>query len=405
MIHSTPNIGIVGAGPAGLVMAIALARRGIGSTLIERDQNPDIAPRFNPDRSYTIDITGHGLRALRYIDVCDMFDQEMIQFKGIKAPFTNQTEAWNEPGWTGSRGDILRTLMKEIKSNYTEHVQFIFEAKVTNVDVNSGEVSYEHNEEQITKGFDLIIGADGGGSIVRQSMEQQLPEFTTEYDEIPNYTVMVELDQNISELDENYLYVFNLNPFCCAGAVIGDDPEKSFRWFCAVGTNYEQSYDSVEAARQMFKKKAPRVLEMISESSLASFAERKCFHIGKMLSCSQLHGGKAVLLGDAAAPFSPTGQGVNAAMESAMVLDQQLSLDSLESLYHSIEAYNKVWKPEADAVSWICRTFEFGNMAQSIRLLITSELGISVFTNAKKSDLNYSDVKKQAEKLGPIWKV
>ncbi|MEM6428673.1 MAG: NAD(P)/FAD-dependent oxidoreductase [Deinococcota bacterium] len=403
MSQSPPNIGIVGAGPAGLVLAIALARRGLNSTLIERDQNPEIAPRFNPDRSYTIDITGHGQRALRYIDACDIFDQEMIQFKGIKAPFTNQTEPWDEPGWTGSRGDILRTLMKEIRANYAEHIEFIFNAHVTHVNVHSGEVSYQHHEDPITRVFDLIIGADGGGSVVRRSLEQQLPEFTTEYDEIPNYTTMLELDQNVSELAENYLYVFSMNPFCVAGAVIGDSAEQPFRWFCAVGTSYEQHYESAQAARQMFEKKAPKVLEMVSESSLASFAERKCFHIGKMLSCSQLYGGRAVLLGDAAAPFSPTGQGINAAMESAMVLDQQLVTDSLAELYRSLVKYSDAWKPEADAVSWICRKLEFGNIAQSIRLLITSELGMSPFTNAKKSDLSYVQVKQQAEKLGPIW--
>jgi 2-polyprenyl-6-methoxyphenol hydroxylase-like FAD-dependent oxidoreductase len=64
--EETADIAIVGGGPAALVLAIALARRGIGTTLFERDVHPDVAPRFNPDRSYTIDISGHGLKALRH---------------------------------------------------------------------------------------------------------------------------------------------------------------------------------------------------------------------------------------------------------------------------------------------------------------------------------------------------
>ncbi|MEM8858004.1 MAG: NAD(P)/FAD-dependent oxidoreductase [Chloroflexota bacterium] len=403
MNQSTLKIGIVGAGPAGVVMAIALARRGIGCTLIERDPNPEIAPRFNPDRSYTIDITGHGLRALRYIDACDTFDQEMIQFKGIKAPISNQTEAWDEPGWTGSRGDILRTLMKEIKSKHAEQIQFIFGAKVMAVNVQSGAITYCRNSEIKKEVFDLIIGADGGGSAVRQALVEQIPEFTTQYNQIPNYMMMIELDQNIDQLDENYLYLFNLNPFCVAGAVKGDSTEQPFRWFCAVGSNYEQSYENMEAARQMFKNRAPRMLKMVSDASLASFAERECFHIGKMLSCSQLYGGRAVLLGDAAAPFSPTGQGTNAAMESAIVLDQHLSLDSLDSLYPSLVQYSKAWKPEADAATWICRKMEFGNMFHLVRLLVTSKLGISPVSNAKRLDLSYAQVKQQAKRFRLIW--
>ncbi|HYN07029.1 MAG TPA: NAD(P)-binding protein [Vicinamibacterales bacterium] len=65
-----PRIALVGGGPASLVAAIGLARRGIRTSVFERDAHPEIAPRFNPDRSYTIDISGHGLKALRHIDAC-----------------------------------------------------------------------------------------------------------------------------------------------------------------------------------------------------------------------------------------------------------------------------------------------------------------------------------------------
>jgi hypothetical protein len=43
------RIGIVGGGPAGLVAALALACRGIRTTVFERDAHPDLAPRYNPD--------------------------------------------------------------------------------------------------------------------------------------------------------------------------------------------------------------------------------------------------------------------------------------------------------------------------------------------------------------------
>jgi 2-polyprenyl-6-methoxyphenol hydroxylase-like FAD-dependent oxidoreductase len=92
-----PGIAIVGGGPAGLVLA--MARRGVPTTVFERDAHPDVAPRFNPDRSYTIDISGHGLRALRHIDACSYFDARLIPFKGLKIP-GGRTEEWTLPGWT-----------------------------------------------------------------------------------------------------------------------------------------------------------------------------------------------------------------------------------------------------------------------------------------------------------------
>lgn len=73
-VEATADIAFVGGGPAALVAAIALARRGVRTTVFVRDAHPEVAPRFNPDRSYTIDISGHGLKALRHIDACAYFD-------------------------------------------------------------------------------------------------------------------------------------------------------------------------------------------------------------------------------------------------------------------------------------------------------------------------------------------
>src|SRR4249919_1086173 len=111
------RIALIGGGPAALVTAIALARRGIRASLYERDPHPEKAPRFNPDRSYTIDISGHGLKAIRHIDASGSFDERMIAFKGLKIP-GGRTEEWTLPGWTGSRGDILRALMAVLEGKY-----------------------------------------------------------------------------------------------------------------------------------------------------------------------------------------------------------------------------------------------------------------------------------------------
>jgi 2-polyprenyl-6-methoxyphenol hydroxylase-like FAD-dependent oxidoreductase len=386
-------------------MAIALARKGIKTAVFERDQHPAIAPRFNPDRSYAIDITGHGLKALRYIDACDAFDDHMLPFKGIKARFGSRemVEPWDDLGWTGSRGDILLALLDKIESQYANYISLRHETAVTNLNVSTGDLTTRTDNGEQTHRFDFIIGADGGGSIIRQAMEQQLPTFTTQYEEIPNYATMLELDHNVANLDPRYLHLLNRNPFCVAGAINGATGKESVRWFCAVGTDYHLQLDNVEAARQFFAQKAPALLEMISQESLASFAQRQCFHIGKMLSCSQLHGGKAVLLGDAGAPFSPIGQGINAAMESAMWLDQEISSIEPAHLYQAAERYSAAWKPEADAVTWICKKLIYGRTTHILRMALTTLLGFNVLSNAKQTDLSYSQVKQQALAVRPLW--
>src|SRR5688572_23946921 len=161
-------IALVGAGPSALVAAIALARRGIRTSVFERDAHPEIAPRFNPDRSYTIDISGHGLRALRHIDACSQFDAGMIPFKGLKIP-GGRTEEWTLPGWTGSRGDILRALMAVVEDKYRDRIALEFECRVTSVNVETGTLTCQPRDgAALTRQFEFIIGGDGAGSVVRR---------------------------------------------------------------------------------------------------------------------------------------------------------------------------------------------------------------------------------------------
>ena len=402
---SAAEIALVGGGPAGLVAAIALARRGIRTQVFERDLHPEVAPRFNPDRSYTIDISGHGLKALRHIDACAYFDDRMIRFKGLKIP-GGRTEEWTLPGWTGSRGDILRALTAVVDERYRDRISVTYECRVDAVDVQAGIVTCRSTSgETSQRTFDFIIGGDGAGSIVRKAMREQVPGFSVQTRSFPNYCTMIELDRVGTDMDPNYLHGLAVRPFCVAGAIKGDRPGGPPRWFCAVGTKAEQTFTSTEAARAFFQNRAPRILELASDEQIAAFASRACYDIGKTLGCSQLYGARAVLLGDAAAAFPPIGQGVNAAMESAMVLDGcigQTGSSPIE-LLKAARRYDTAWRPEAEAVSWMSVRSLFENRFHMLRASLTSRLGLSVFDQAKSVDVPYSRVRKNAERLWPLW--
>jgi 2-polyprenyl-6-methoxyphenol hydroxylase-like FAD-dependent oxidoreductase len=398
------RIAIVGGGPASLVLAIALARRGVRTAVFERDAHPEVAPRFNPDRSYTIDISGHGLRALRHIEAGPYFDDRLIRFKGLKLP-GGATEEWTLPGWTGSRGDILRALMALAEEKHRELVRFAFERRVEAVDVHAGAVSFEPGSGAATERFDLVVGADGAGSVVRDAMARQVTGFTVEKKSFPNYCTMIELDRVGDRLDENYIHGLSTRPFCVAGAIKGERGPGTARWFCAVGTKSKASYSSAAEARRFFRERVPRILELASDEAIAAFAGRTCYHIGQKLTCSRLNGGKAVLIGDAAGPFPPIGQGVNAAMESAMVLDLCIGQvgRSPNALLGAAELYNVRWQPEADAVSWISEKSLFENRFHMLRATVASKLGLSIFDEAKSADVPYSEVRRKAEHLWPLW--
>jgi 2-polyprenyl-6-methoxyphenol hydroxylase-like FAD-dependent oxidoreductase len=380
------DIAIIGGGPGGLTAAIALARRGIRSTVFERNGHPERMPRFNPDRSYPIDITGHGLRALRHIDAVAHFDAHMNPFRGIK--YRGRTiDRWSEPGWIGSRGDIMRTLMSFAEERHGDLIEFVFDSDVSTLDVHAGEVAGRR--------FDLVVGADGAGSAVRTAMLDQVEGFTAETSSVPNYAIMLELDRVGEQLDKRYLHLLAASPFMIAGTILDDDKPDGVRWLCLVGLDKPTTFASPQQATAWLRRQCPRALDLTGEKAIADFSRRESLHLGRRLTCSHLHGGRAVLLGDAAAPFPPIGQGVNAALESAMVFDKCLASGPLDT---AAARYEAAWKPEADAITWISQGLRFQSRAV-LRTMIATAFGANAIGKAKSSTLSYAQARRAARRL------
>jgi 2-polyprenyl-6-methoxyphenol hydroxylase-like FAD-dependent oxidoreductase len=289
---------------------------------------------------------------------------------------------------------------------YAHLVRFHFETRIAAVDVQAGTLTHATpSGETVTETFGFVVGGDGAGSIVRRALCDQVPGYTVESKSFPNYCTMIELDRVGGDMDRNYLHGLSVRPFCVAGAIKGDRGGDTSRWFCAVGTKAKQTFRSTDEARDFFRSRVPRILQLASEEKVAAYAQRPCYHIGQTLTCSALYGGNAVLLGDAAAAFPPIGQGVNAAMESAMALDLAIGEGALTQagLRESAALYSARWKPEADAVSWMSVRSLFENRFHMMRASITSKLGLSIFDDAKSVDVPYSTVRHKAERLWPLW--
>src|SRR3712207_6665125 len=205
-------------------------------------------------------------------------------------------------------------------------------------------------------------------------MEQQVDGFSVTTDSIPNYVTMLALDRVGDELDKSCLHALSIRHFYVAGAINGDDGPDTPRWFCAIGANRELAFGSAEEARKHLASTCPELLELASDEAIAAFAQRPSYHVGRTLTCSQLHGGKALLLGAAGAPFPPIGQGLNAAMESAIVLDGLVEAAGAD-LADVPARFTAAWKPEADAVSWISQQTLFENGLNTLRSVATMAIG------------------------------
>ncbi|HNH08024.1 MAG TPA: NAD(P)/FAD-dependent oxidoreductase [Leptospiraceae bacterium] len=410
------RIGIIGAGPSGLTLALALCRReNLHITLFEKGPDHRDAPSYNPLRSYTIDITGHGARAVKYLNLNERFSRDLIRFKGIRLPIFRPMieETYNGEGWTGSRGDIAKAILEELTEQNVSRkntvIRFGTEAKIA--DLKKGIISFDEGRQ--TETFDLIVACDGAGSPARNLIRESDPDFQVAGKDNDNYAMMLPFDRNTEELDSRYLYIFGLPPFLAvAGAINGKNGPSDPLWVCQIGYFGSRKFSSVDEAEDFLRKQYPgrknnSVLHYAGRKAIEDFAKQENISTGRAKICSAFHSERIVLLGDAAAPFPPVGQGVNAAMEMAVVLDgclgeqlKKTGMNTEDIVSESIKNFTKKWKPEADAISKISfhgldlRRFHpvwFGRVKTVGMVILHKIFHRDPMTNAKREDMKYSE--------------
>lgn len=406
-----PKIAIIGGGPAGLVLAISLARRGISSIVFEAMDNPLKLEKYNPSRSYAIDITGHGLKAVRYIGAVEEFDNALIAFNGMKLNGKTMTD-WAEPGWIASRGDIVSVLTTIAVEQHSQLIDIRFQCQLDNINVHEGTFDIRQpgaDDSERFGPFDLVVAADGGGSSIREQATAQDPAYQITREQIPFFFKMLALDRNTENLDKNYLQVLSKRMLMVAGAINGPGGKDDPLWFSAVPYPEDTRYESLDAVRKDLGKRCPEVLQYCSDDALNAFADLPAQNIGRITSSSQLYAGKVVFLGDAAISYPPIGQGINGAMESAKVLDEALirnahnSADISSEVQGALVDYNASWLPETKAVAWMGKRTNQANRWHVIRGIALAVLNLSPLDLIKSSTMSYAEAQRRSKKLGPLW--
>jgi 2-polyprenyl-6-methoxyphenol hydroxylase-like FAD-dependent oxidoreductase len=227
------KVAIIGAGPAGLTCGLALAKRGLEIKIFERGNNHLASATYNPNRSYTIDITGHGKKAAEHVGVTERFNRDLIRFRGLQYAlplWTNLAssktiiETYQGLAWTGSRGDICRALQAELMQVLPSEKCLFFATEAELIDAERGILHLSSAEDGTSneETFDLIIGCDGSGSGIRNRLQNLDSLFSVSSADLGNHSIMLHLDQHLDELNPEYLYVHATHPISAiTGAING----------------------------------------------------------------------------------------------------------------------------------------------------------------------------------------
>jgi kynurenine 3-monooxygenase len=342
-LSSKTKFVLIGSGLAGGLLAAYLGRRGYDVDLYERRADPREG-NIVGGRSINLALSTRGIHALEQLGIADEVLRHAIPMRGRMihdksgdlhfAPYdVDPKKCINSIGRAA-----LNTTVIEAAQRYPS-VRVHFNYRCTDVDLteavchletSSAEaaVSAANAQPQIIKARgDAVIGVDGAFSAVRQSMEKKLKKF--EYDE--SYLAHGYKELTIPpgpdgswRMEKNALHIWPRRSFMMIAL---PNPDGSFT--CTLFWEFEgpRSFATTktdEDVRRFFDEEFPDAVPLMP-TLLEDFKDNPTGSLVTIRCAPWFYRDKVCLIGDAAHAVVPFyGQGMNAAFEDCVVLDECL---------------------------------------------------------------------------------
>lgn len=345
------HFSVVGAGPAGSLLAIYLARQG--HEVVVYEGRPDLR-RVDIDagRSINLALATRGIVPLIDVGVIDQVDAITIPMRGRMVHATDEPLPELQPYGSQphevihsvSRTDLNAILLDAAEA--TGRVRFEFETRLHSVELEDSLLVFEDGRREA---FDVVFGADGAGSKVRAALEASGRGF---FDVEP-------LDHSYKELtlppavdggfliDPNALHIWPRGQFMLIALA---NPEGDFTVTLFAPTTTFEALRDPAAVDAFFAEHFSSFATMVPDLA-DQFFTNPTGALATLRGTGWSHEGRAVVVGDAAHAIVPFhGQGMNAAMESVRALDRHLRA-SPDDLAAAFAAYEVERKPDADAIA------------------------------------------------------
>lgn len=342
---------VVGAGPAGSLLAIYLARQG--RDVVVYEARPDLrSTDIDAGRSINLALATRGIVPLIDVGVIERVDEITIPMRGRMVHAVGDPEPALQPYGSQphevihsvSRTDLNAILLDGAEA--TGRVRLEFNRQVESVDLESSRLNFADGS---TEPFGLVFGADGAGSRVRKAMAKVgACEFGTEW-----------LDHDYKELElpagpggshqiePHALHIWPRGEFMLIALA---NPEGDFTVTLFAPKASFESLRTETDVEAFFDSEFPDFVGYVPDLE-TQFFENPTGALGTVRATGWHYQDRAVLVGDAAHAVVPFhGQGMNAAMESVRKLHQHMVAEPRD-LAAAFAAYGASRKPDADAIA------------------------------------------------------
>jgi kynurenine 3-monooxygenase len=348
---------LVGSGLAGGLLAAYLGRRGYDVDLYERRADPREG-NIVGGRSINLAISTRGIHALEQIGIADEALRHAIPMGGRMihdksgalhfAPYdVDPKKCINSIGRASLNAAVIEAAQRY--PNVLVH----FNHKCTDVDLAEAICHLETKTGKLTVRGDAVIGVDGAFSVVRASMQRNIDNFQYEESYLAHgykeLTIPPAPDGSW-RIEKNALHIWPRRSFMMIAL---PNPDGSFT--CTLFWEFEgpRSFAKTKTdddVRRFFGEEFPDAVPLMP-TLLEDFKNNATGSLVTIRCAPWYYRDTVCLLGDAAHAVVPFyGQGMNAAFEDCVVLDECLEKFANDR-EHAFAEYFSRRKENADALA------------------------------------------------------
>jgi len=351
------QITIVGGGLVGSLLAVFMAKRGHTVHVYERRSDPRNASIY-AGRSINLVVSHRGWTALKAAGVKEAVERIVVP---VHARMTHDRDGKltrlpysidGRPIHSVSRGELNKVLLSEADKypNVTLH----FDHRCTSVHLDTATCTFhnEENGENVAVTADVVFGADGAPSAVRQEMMKGRFNFSQEYIEHDYKEIAFPPNADgTPQMDPNCLHIWARRYFMMMGLANQDG---GFTGTLFMPHSGEFSFDGIKDEKDLkrfFEAHFADAIPMLPDLTEQYFRNPQS-NLAIIRCGPWTHKDKVALIGDAAHAIVPFyGEGMNSGYEDCKVLNDLLNEHGDDNWGVVLDTYGKMRKPNGDAIA------------------------------------------------------
>lgn len=364
---------IIGAGPAGLLLAHRLLARSPDYEVFLYEQRSDLRLQRSDERAFVISLTERGQQILKAVDgLWAAVKQEGLAIR--KTGFYNkklgQWQAFqrsSDPEQFSlliNRNNLCRALIDELEKRAYPNVHLVFNTSCLEVNLRTHQIKLATKDDRpFEQSYDLLVGADGVHSVVKTAMLRQ-PGFDFRQSYFDSVWKVVHISQPPDfSSDTSYFFRHSIPPTHpgagstqLTGAAIPElNNQLCLLMFWKQAPHLTQGNPPgiqtvKDLQRSVFEQWLPGI--QLDDTAAQTFLDQRPSSILETR-CNRYHdeAGQAVLVGDAAhAMSSSLAQGCQAAFADVVALDECLQ-ESNNDLKVALAHYSARQVKEGHAIA------------------------------------------------------